>query len=298
MQDNSLMFTSSYDPVLVEEFKVAVPYADRRWDSKQKAWFIAAQHGQVVASLVKDHLGIRLTVPAVATTQQTITHLVKLEYLGAAKERGDGQTTASGWANGGWSLIFPLAVLRRWFEMTNSKGETPKPDAAQTLYSVLGVGRKAVGIDIKRAYRRAARTWHPDVCKEPDAGQQFIRVQGAYEILSDPGKRARYDAGLRLEAAAKKQAARLEQQQARTKRRYGNRGSPSPFAFAAISKPPQVAYRPPMRCGWLMIEGTESLGRVTVSRILQWEDIRDRHGQVLVTFWPPGSDHFEKRWVK
>ncbi len=60
-------------------------------------------------------------------------------------------------------------------------------------YSVLGVARDAAADDIKRAYRRLARKYHPDVSKEPDAEEKFKQLQEAYEVLKDPEKRAAYD---------------------------------------------------------------------------------------------------------
>ncbi|HEX6361502.1 MAG TPA: DnaJ C-terminal domain-containing protein [Albitalea sp.] len=60
-------------------------------------------------------------------------------------------------------------------------------------YATLGVGRDAAPEDIKRAYRKLARKYHPDVSKEPDAEARFKEVSEAYEALSDPEKRAAYD---------------------------------------------------------------------------------------------------------
>ena len=62
------------------------------------------------------------------------------------------------------------------------------------LYEVLGVPRDATGEEIKRAYRRLARELHPDVSSDPATEERFKEVAGAYEILSDPEKRAQYDA--------------------------------------------------------------------------------------------------------
>lgn len=60
-------------------------------------------------------------------------------------------------------------------------------------YQVLGVARDVAQDQIKRAYRKLARKYHPDVSKEPDAEARFKEVQEAYEVLKDPEKRAAYD---------------------------------------------------------------------------------------------------------
>lgn len=60
-------------------------------------------------------------------------------------------------------------------------------------YEVLGVGRDATEKEIKKAYRRLAKKYHPDVCKEPGAENKFKEISEAYEVLIDPDKRANYD---------------------------------------------------------------------------------------------------------
>jgi curved DNA-binding protein len=61
-------------------------------------------------------------------------------------------------------------------------------------YKILGVPRDASQDDIRKAYRRLARKYHPDVSKEPDAEKRFKEVNEANEALKDPERRATYDA--------------------------------------------------------------------------------------------------------
>jgi molecular chaperone DnaJ len=65
--------------------------------------------------------------------------------------------------------------------------------AVRDLYEILGVRRDASQNEIRASYRRLARELHPDVNANPDDQERFKEITGAYEILSDPSKRRRYD---------------------------------------------------------------------------------------------------------
>src|SRR2546423_9306121 len=103
-------------------------------------------------------------------------------------------------------------------------------------YQTLGVSRTASEKEIKSAYRRLARQYHPDVNKDPKATDRFKLINEAYEVLSDPKKRSKYDQlGSDWERIEREQEfARQYQSQAR--RGTGGR-APSP--------PPTVSPRSP-----------------------------------------------------
>ncbi|HLT10798.1 MAG TPA: DnaJ C-terminal domain-containing protein [Micromonosporaceae bacterium] len=64
---------------------------------------------------------------------------------------------------------------------------------ARDYYEVLGVPRQATAEEIQQAFRRLARRYHPDINKSPGAEERFKEINEAYQVLSDPKQRARYD---------------------------------------------------------------------------------------------------------
>jgi hypothetical protein len=270
LDNGTLVYRTPYNPGLVGALKAAIPATDRKWDPRRKVWLVAPSHGQTLATLTAQYLGVQLSVPAPAAISPTReTRVLEVRYIGATKDRGDGNRTSFGYVAGEWNVIFPEAALKRWFAV-----ET-KPGDEATLYNVLGIKQLATDTEVRSAYRRLARQWHPDVCKEPDAHEQFIRIQRAYEVLNDPRSRGRYDAGLALAVTVRLQEA---------------------FDVVSVNYRP-AGYRPPLRCGLIMATGIEQLGRFIVDDILAWEDLVDDRGRTLVTSWPVGADTFEEAWV-
>ena len=64
---------------------------------------------------------------------------------------------------------------------------------AKSLYETLEISENASESEIKKAYRKLARKYHPDICKEADCEEKFKEINAAYEILSDKEKKAQYD---------------------------------------------------------------------------------------------------------
>lgn len=268
-QDNgALLVTTPYDAGFVNELKSSIPYTDRRWKGDVKAWVVTPSHGATLQNLCMKYFNELPLLPTIANTKPTIKQLIiDVRYIGVTKSRGTDERSAYGWYHDGWNVVFPESVLRAWFDAPM------QPNEAQTLYSVLFVTRSATIDEIKSGHRRMAKQYHPDYCKEPDANEQFLRVQHAYEVLNNPDKRERYDAGLALEMSLK------------NNNRADNQYSVS-----------NGGYRSPLRCGLIMVEGIESMGVFQVSKIFAWEDIRDSQGRVLVVSWKSGDDHFEEVW--
>lgn len=264
---DALCVTSPYNRDFVDAIK-SLPPGERKFDASTKRWMVDARHGAQVAQWLAQYYGARVTVPAVATSAKTETTILECRYIGATKDRGDGKPSASGWAGGDWSVVLPEDVLKAWFlEPENTPAE------ARTLYNVLGAGEQADPQTLKGLYRRLAKQWHPDVCREPNANEQMRAIQHAYDILSNPQLRARYDAGLRLE-----------------------RSLPKKINSANFMQT-DMGYRSPLRCGLLMVEATRRLGRWNVSKILGWEDIVDARGRTLVTSWRLGDKTFTEEWL-
>lgn len=79
-----------------------------------------------------------------------------------------------------------LSWLKNCMKMGVSNGR-------KDYYSILGVSKDASDDEIKHAYRKLSKKWHPDINKAPDAEAKFKEINEAYETLSDPQKRANYD---------------------------------------------------------------------------------------------------------
>lgn len=255
-----------FDHHFKEDLKLKIPSEQLKWDGTRKMWLVGEQYGDVARDLIWKHYNVQITMPPLPHTKPQL-QIFEVRYLGASKLRRDGSRSAYAYCNGGWNVVFPEDVLIDWFV-----GVVPTKRATQstTYYEVLGIRNNVKDEDIKPAYRRMARQWHPDVCHEPDATRQFQKIQEAYEVLSN--NRARYDAGLQIEAMEKQSAKVL-----------------------AIGWSGDV-YRAPLRCGLVLADATQAI-KTIVQSIKSWEDIVNNRGQVLVSSWPQGLDTFIEEWV-
>jgi hypothetical protein len=261
LKNGAYLVQFPYDPTTVQSLKDAIPGTGRRWDGQNKMWSV---HTQYEAALRQIFPGAN--IPAAQSAKITKeTRVIDLRYLGTVKDRGNNEFTAFGYSENGWSVVFSESTLRSWFEGLD---DTPPGDTS-TLYGVLGLPRIATAEEIKTGYRRMVRQWHPDVCNEPNANEVFLRIREAYDILSNPNKKARYDVGLSFAAQ-----------------------QPKPVNVRNFAN----GYRAPLRCGLVLAEGQDCLGRFNVTKILGWEDLIS-NGKTLVSSWPMGADKPVEQWV-
>jgi hypothetical protein len=253
------------DFAFVERFKNLLPKHARNWNPKGRYWIVDPSAIQLAASLIAQHFDQQIEIPAPDLQPQEVTGDIRLEYLGAAKERGGNPASSLGYANGNWSVEIPQTVLESWFNGQVS------PDQS-TLFAVLLVPEDADAVTIKSAYRRLARQWHPDVCREGNATEKFRQIQEAYEFLSDDQRRLRYLAGLSFE----------------------REGQPPANGWRGIVR--FNTYAPPLRCGLLNVTGVMRLGRLVVSKINSWSDVTDDQGRVMVSSWQAGAETFSIQW--
>lgn len=272
---NTIALDAPYNSAAADALIQSVNGYEREWDRINQRFVIldTPRNRAALAQIAQQFYGAnvgRAAQAAQAAQAAVQTKLFEMHYLGRVKDRGDEQT-AYGWADGKWRLVFPEQILRDWF------GAEKRPGEEASLYSALAVASEATAAEIKTGWRRLIRQWHPDVNKDPDAAQQFQAIQSAYETLSDPARRARYDAGLALERSLR---------------------GPAGVVFNTPPAGLTLGYGAPLRCGYVMVEGAERGGRFVVSKILEWQDITNSRGEILVTSWPRGADMFVERWVR
>jgi hypothetical protein len=173
-----------------------------------------------------------------------------------------------------WAYHFPLDALLAWFGNASANPATAVPDDFIPLLLADG-DDPAV---IKKQYKRLARQWHPDVCREANAGDIFVALQAAYNKVATPAALARY----KLAQAWLGDAP----------------ANPKDDPYNGPADEWGVLWYPPLRCGVLQVTGVAHLNGLVVKQILAWDDVTDAEGAVMVSSWPVGAQGPVIEWVK
>ena len=264
---NDYAVITPFNAKFVAELKVSIPPGARSWDGEKRAWIVTQPFAEMAAQIVQEFYGEKPEIPELVKVEVETKYSFQLDYVGIPKER-DGQAgkTALGFSKGQWRIVFDEDTLKGWFEQCQTERDLPA-----TLFSVLLVSESASILEIKSAYRRLARQWHPDVCKEENGEAMFKKINEAYKVLSEPLLYKKYLAGLYLERSSK---------QERPRRDYYS-----------------DTFIPPLRCGFLTVTGNVQVGRLKVSQILKWEDVQDEQGLTMVTSWNRELNAIDYQWV-
>lgn len=278
-QGNLLLVNSPYNADFVSLLKEKVSANDRKWDGASKVWRVKASYLDTLKSigeLYYDHVEV---IHDRAATLKPTRQVILCEYLGRCKSDDFSVAYANCFVNGSWSIRVSEKVLRAYFEGFNESAQpTQKQDS--TLYGLLGAKPVSSVDELKRAYLRAAKVWHPDRNSDPDAADMFRKVKLAWDTLSNPAIRAKYDAGLKL-------MQKQEQPDASWK-------------SANLSTVSDYGYRAPAMCGLVDCEIEQGI-KQTMSKIYDWKDDTRTFGNITlvrVAYWEkPSSKHPQGQMV-
>ncbi len=170
----------------------------------------------------------------------------------------DVDSYASAWVDGGWTIRFPEDVLKKFF-----------PAVEQFDGDFLKLLLKEE--NLSKAYKRLAKEYHPDL--NPRGAPMFRKLRAAYETLSDPMRRKRYEAGLKFQAQTVTQEPVFI-----VPKRCG-------LVTARIDTVEvNDSYRRPAMRGAGVRPSTQ-----IVTEIISWIDIRDAQGRVMTSTWKGGD---------
>lgn len=257
-EGGGLKVNTPYSSQFVAELKMEIPATSRKWDPNSKCWLVSKQYSDALKQIIDRNYSCDCVMPTVIAADNKVFEITfQADYVTNCKNEA-----ASVHANGGWNAKIPEKVLRAWFKQVGST-------APATLYGVLGIDKSASEVEIKKAYKRAARQWHPDVCREANAREMFESVKDAYQVLIDPLSRNKYNAGLMFEQMTMQ----------------GRYSRPNKY----------TTFTPMLRCGNLTVKARRELGVIVVEEILAWDDITNELGQTMVSFW--AEDTWGMAWV-
>lgn len=266
--DGRIKWQSNFDRQSLDTMKELIPWFAREWNKPDKCWLIEPQFMTDLINLASLYHHSNLTpIPLNQRIMRPFRVKAQLMYIGAPKMAGGIEYCSGKGINDQWyRYAFIDNSMREWFE----PGKTIEPDAEQTWYEILGILKSATPEEVKKGFRMASMTWHPDRNKDPAAHDMFIAIKAAYDGLSEPATRAKYDAFLTLQASI-------------PKKRDGN--------------PYKKEWRPPVRCGELTISGNMAGQAYLVNKIEAWQPIVNAAGMTMVSQWDKALNEAVVTWI-
>lgn len=262
----------------LDDLKRAVPSKFRAW--RRPLWVVHWAFAPQLIECIESNFGERPDLPVQwKYPNEQIKFCVK--YVGKTKQQLDDPEFwgpgANARADDYWQLVFYEDALEHFFLSRRQESKESKKQN-NDYYDLLLLHKNADENEIKKAYRRLARQWHPDINKEPEATDMFIKVQDAYQTLSDPMKRKRYDFILGALPPPTFDFTQDLRQTVGYRDRYG--------------------YRAPLTCGWVTCVGQwRGAAKFYATEIKDWQDIIDEQGRTLVTYFNTTSGQLVEQWV-
>ena len=258
--------TPRYEAGFVDGLKRLIDRSHRRYEPVTKIWYVAPPGHAALPGLVEQYFGQKYQIAnstEAPPASGQITASFKMWYLGLAKAREfAGKTGLYSLGHTAIELnselVFPLEVLQKWFSVEHEQGAK-----ALNYFQALGLPRPWETLDdkaVKHAYRLAAKTYHPDINREPGAGARFVAIKEAYDVLAEAQGRKRYLFGL---AVTEPRASKIK---------------------AAVKDLNNDCWLPPLRCGQVMVKGYRVMGQFQVAEIIRWADLI-YCGRPIVTYW-------------
>lgn len=242
LRGDAIVIQFSYNQTMIARLKEYIPSYERIWDADYKEWIIHPKH---IGFLRGEGFPVKDSWPS-SIKPKTINF--NLIYLGKIK---DGKAANGANEQEQYIYKFPADVLVAFF----------KASVFHSYYSILAIDREANQEQIKASYRRLAKQWHPDICKEPNAQEMFIALKEAFDVLSNQTLKARYDLISPYLSVTK-----------------------TPINNAAL-----VDWCPPYRCGRISASVEPFAKHFIIRKIISWNDITNSSGQTLVTSFSRGA---------
>lgn len=237
----------AFNQAVIDWLKTSIPKGQRSWNPAKKQWIL---DDDAYAQFQTQFPGLKHISEVM--NNNTDTQEFRLEYIGRPKYTFNQQRVMSyGWKDQKILVGITIEAFQKWFRVGSLYQQLGLPDVVDDA------------AEIRRAYLRLARQWHPDVCKEPNAQEEFLKIKKTYDILSDPPKKKKYDLGLKLFGKQEK----------------------------SLIQPGMPI---PMRCG-ILTGKVELLPQRTIVEINSWKDITDGT-KVMVSTWKGETYHID--WIE